>query len=141
MSITSLTSLPERIRVKIVVQEDGCWNWTGQRCRNYGRYEVRDRKAGTRQVWRAHRLVWTLLRGPCPTDTLDHLCSNTLCVNPDHLEPVTRGENTRRYYAALTTHCPEGHPYDDGNTYYKPGTRKRTCRACRRAAMGARRRA
>lgn len=28
--------------------------------------------------------------------TVDHLCANKLCVNPAHLEVVTRTENTRR---------------------------------------------
>jgi hypothetical protein len=27
---------------------------------------------------------------------LDHLCRNTSCVNPSHLEPVTHAENMRR---------------------------------------------
>jgi len=30
--------------------------------------------------------------------TIDHLCGVKRCVNPDHMEVVTRGENTRRYY-------------------------------------------
>jgi hypothetical protein len=27
---------------------------------------------------------------------LDHTCKNTLCINPDHLEPVTTAVNTQR---------------------------------------------
>lgn len=29
--------------------------------------------------------------------------------------------------------CPKGHPYDSGNTYRRPSTGWRECRACRRA--------
>lgn len=32
------------------------------------------------------------------------------------------------------THCPQGHPYDDSNTYITPSTGARTCRACRKVA-------
>jgi hypothetical protein len=32
---------------------------------------------------------------------LDHLCRNTLCVRPDHLEPVSDDENTRRMVNAM----------------------------------------
>lgn len=35
---------------------------------------------------------------------------------------------------ALVTHCPQGHPYDLFNTYYKPdGSGQRDCLTCRRA--------
>src|SRR5690606_41377855 len=45
----------------------------------------------------AHRVAWELLMGPIPEGlTIDHLCHNKLCVNPDHLEPVTFGENASR---------------------------------------------
>jgi hypothetical protein len=27
---------------------------------------------------------------------MDHLCKNKMCVNPDHLEPVSPAENVRR---------------------------------------------
>ena len=31
------------------------------------------------------------------------------------------------------TSCPHGHPYDAANTYTRPGTSWRECRACKRA--------
>lgn len=34
------------------------------------------------------------------------------------------------------THCPQGHPYDDENTYISPDGR-RMCRACRNDHTGA----
>jgi HNH endonuclease len=40
---------------------------------------------------RVHRFAWELLNGPIPDGpTIDHLCRNTLCVKPAHLEVVTQ---------------------------------------------------
>jgi hypothetical protein len=48
----------------------------------------------------AHRISWELFRGPIPHGlTIDHLCENKHCVNPNHLEPVTSVENSRRWSA------------------------------------------
>ncbi|RYF11406.1 MAG: HNH endonuclease, partial [Oxalobacteraceae bacterium] len=50
------------------------------------------------------RAAYAALKGPIPDGlTLDHLCENKICINPAHLEPVTRAENARRYHA--------NHPY------------------------------
>lgn len=74
------------------------------------------------------------------------VCRNRICVRPDHLEPVTRRENVRRGIGpaavhARKTHCPQGHPYSEANTYhFATGTRRR-CKICaiRQAAEGKRR--
>jgi hypothetical protein len=68
---------------------------------------------------------------------LDHLCRVRGCVNPKHLEPVTHRENLMRGESwsavnARKTHCPEGHPYDETNTYID-GKGRRRCRECARA--------
>jgi hypothetical protein len=68
-----------------------CWDWLGPVERwGYG-------KSALLGEWRAHRVAYVALRGPIPEGlTLDHLCRNTLCVNPAHLEPVTNSENVSR---------------------------------------------
>jgi len=113
----------------------GCWMWTGGASDGYGTFRI-----GSRML-KAHVVAYELCVGPIPAGTqLDHLCRETLCVNPLHLEPVTRGENLRRGRRACghghETHCPQGHRYNEANTYiHRDGSR--ACRRCR--ADGARR--
>lgn len=72
--------------------ENGCVEWTGfLRC-GYGYMKVHGISVG------AHRVAWVLHNNKEIPDgyEIDHLCRNTRCVNPEHLEPVTRAENMRR---------------------------------------------
>lgn len=88
----------------------------------------------------AHRAMFELVNGPVPDGLdLDHLCRNTLCVNPDHLEPVTRRENVlrgegRSAQNARRTTCLHGHEL----TFTK-NRRRRFCVICTTARAKTRR--
>ena len=113
------------------------WWWTGTKTKlGYGM--IWDYNLG-RSVM-AHRASWELAHGEQIPDFLviDHLCRQPSCVNPDHLEVVTFGINTERGMAPVLggtrqrskTHCPQGHPYSEENTYLYKNGRKRVCRTC-----------
>jgi len=78
----------------------------------------------------AHRIAWELARGPIPADlTIDHLCRNRICCNPDHLRLLPNVVNAAGNAQSLRTHCPHGHAYDESNTHIdKRGHRR--CRQC-----------
>ena len=124
-----------RILAKVSV-EDGCWPWQGNIV--HGGYGM-SWLDGRPQM--AHRAVFQVLGGRIPDGlTLDHLCRNRRCVNPQHLDPCTQRENHARGLInqnVSKTHCANGHPFDERNTYRRPddGTHpfgKRGCRACHR---------
>lgn len=85
----------------VIDQNSGCWIW--QRSKTPEGYPKLMRVDGIRYA--PHRYYYQQKYGPIPDDyPLDHLCKNRSCVNPDHLQPVTQTENTRRSgIAKLTT--------------------------------------
>lgn len=110
----------QRYRDKIlntVARGNFCHLWLGPFDKDlYGRFNFHHE--GRKIICYAHVLVYQILRGTYPTDfELDHICRNTRCVNPDHLEPVPHRTNTLRGNspAALQAHqdtCNMGHPFD-----------------------------
>jgi hypothetical protein len=72
-----------------------CWVWLGARCGPYGC--VWRSVGGKRDPAYAHRLSYEHHIGRIPSGlVIDHLCGTHLCVNPEHLDAVSSGENTRR---------------------------------------------
>lgn len=82
-----------------------CWVWMGKRGagRNgeYPQINLYCRAQGKTVTKKAYRVSYETFVGPIPEGhEIDHKCSNTLCINPNHLEPVSRIENERRKRAA-----------------------------------------
>lgn len=109
-----------------------CWLWTGDLDRSgYGMVRFR-RDSGERWL-QTHRLAYELMVGPIPEGLqLDHLCRVRHCGNPQHLEPVTPGENVRRSpFTGTLDRCKNGHIMDSDNVYVRRNG-WRECRTCRR---------
>lgn len=117
-------------RLVLPEPNSGCWLWIGHA--NAGGYAATSRTShGKRKRFYVHRLLFSLTSAPIPAGMqIDHLCRNTLCVNPAHLELVTPVENLRRGPARQRTHCKHGHALIGENVYMRPDGRARQCRQC-----------
>lgn len=109
--MTRRRAVPDRFWPK-VERTATCWLWTASLTPDgYGQFGIDNRSR------LAHRVSWELANGPVPADlTLDHLCRVRHCVRPDHMEPVTRGENVLRGEGisarnARKSVCLRGHPF------------------------------
>lgn len=121
-----------KLLTKIAVDAKGCWVWTGAVFRkpygSYGQLRMENRCV------RAHRISYETFVGPIPEGLeLDHLCHNTLCINPAHLEPVTHHENMQRRKDSNQPHCKHGHLYTPETTHIRSCDGVRECRICMRA--------
>jgi hypothetical protein len=108
----------------VQIDDFGCHLWLGAvNGRGYGPHVT---------VWEA----WSGRSLP-PGVVLDHICRRRTCVNPDHLDPVTQGENERRKaarYRAKLLRCPVGHRLVDPMLTPEGGI---ACRACKETQHGA----
>lgn len=123
-----------------------CIPWDGpiNKSKGYGRTQGKHGRP-------AHRECWEEKYGPLKSGiVLHHLCENKLCVNLDHLQPLTVSEHSKQHPTILNmrngggsainrakTHCPAGHEYSPENTYHMPADRRhpngtRNCRTCKR---------
>lgn len=132
--MTSLT-IPDWLTGKVEVTDDGCWNWLmSMKPNGYGQWSGA-RNRGMSGL--AHRAVYSIAIGPVAADLdIDHLCRNRRCVNPTHLEPVTRRENLLRsplfnQWRTHLTHCKHGHELAGDNLYLDPRNGNRNCKTCR----------
>lgn len=132
--------LPDRFWSKCIPEPNsGCWLWIGAGTgAGYGGVFFHGKNH------RAHRVFYSVLVGEIPDGLeLDHICRERSCVNPTHLEAVTRSENTKRGIGPAMaakrqmsiTHCPNGHEYTPQNTsmrapseFHPNGFRE--CREC-----------
>lgn len=97
----------KRLMSRVTKSKDSCWVWNGALVRGYGVINI-DGK--TEYV---HRVVFAAsVKKFDKSLTLDHICRNPRCVNPEHLEPVTRSENVRRMNLSQPRdRCRKGHLY------------------------------
>ena len=122
----------DRFSEKYTIEPNtGCWLWTaGLNNAGYGMFAV-----SKHDIRLAHRWFYEISTGSEVSAILDldHLCRVRCCVNPRHLEPVSRSENLRRGFNLnkQKTKCIHGHPLSGGNLLVdKKGRRK--CLTCQR---------
>lgn len=98
----------DRFWSKVNKNQTECWLWTGTMLPNgYGVIKLAGKNAY------AHRLSYLLVNGYIPTE-IDHLCKVKRCVNPNHLQDVTRSVNMVRAYGGR---CRRGHRFTGQQCY------------------------
>lgn len=134
----SIKNIPKEIVSKALtnftIGEGGCMVWAGNLSKNgYGKMSL-----GGESLL-VHRVSYEHSVGPIEIGmVIDHLCRNRACINPDHLDQCTIGENVMRGDTIgarnkAATHCKRGHEFTEANTVYL--TRGgRVCKTCAYAA-------
>ena len=129
----ALQDLAVRLMSRLRVEGE-CWVWTGGRtATGYGQINLNDKTE------RAHVMAMLLRHGheALAAETVNHLCANRACCNPDHLQFASQHENllhgdTIAARCAAKTHCVRGHEFSPENTYVRARERSRGCRECTR---------
>jgi len=92
-------------RVKKGKKDDDCWIWKGGMSGNgYKKGYGYGQLSFHQKIEMAHRISYKLYVGKIPPNMeIDHMCGNSMCVNPKHLRPLEKKENiqTMRYHMYL----------------------------------------
>jgi hypothetical protein len=118
----------------------GCLLWTAAADEHgYGTISVGGREGHDK---RAPHVAFFLKHGRWPEPQTNHACDTPACVEASHIYEGTQPQNVKdmvargRHGQSAKTHCPNGHPYVDGNLYIGANG-GRNCRTCGRAARRA----
>ena len=79
-------SLISLVFKKASIDDNGCWVWP-----KLHNYKYPSTMVAGRKIHRA--ILEAKLGAQLGTQYAHHMCANTACVNPDHLQPVTNREN------------------------------------------------
>jgi hypothetical protein len=119
--------------MKLKVNKEDCMLYAGVKSDGgYGRICI-DGK-----YYPIYRLVYESIYGEIPEGLEpDHLCETPACFNPDHIEPVTHQENTRRHYERkYGDSCKNGHSREFTKPIWNKGDGfwMRYCAVCHKIA-------
>ena len=123
---TKSKHLMQRVLIPAKWSNENCWLWLGSIIENIPTYKDNYYKVFPRLImWQAYNPNDTY---PNKVEIVIPTSEITECVNPYHLEKLTRKEAVRRGFNrtpiaqkeryAKITHCPRGHEYTAENTGY-----------------------
>jgi hypothetical protein len=126
-------TLPQKYIDRIEMEPNsGCWLWAGYvNTEGYAKFGIRGRPTIS-----VHRFIYELFFQPAKE--LHHICKTRCCVNPNHLQPVTRSEHRMLSPSRMrnVSHCINGHPFSEENTMFIVDAHHphgmRQCRTCAR---------
>jgi hypothetical protein len=88
LNLSPVQRLERFVTVEDRGYETSCWIYNGRlNDDGYGTLCVYGRK------WLVHRLSYVLFCGDITDETIDHLCRQRSCIQPEHLEPKSFAAN------------------------------------------------
>ena len=127
--------IPERVAERAATrwepEENGCWISTYS-VASHGYAQVGWKGVDRIHAVTAHRAAWVHFNGKQIPEgfTIDHLCKQRRCVNPEHLRVLSNFENARRTSGRdwKLGECAHGHP----NSLLRPRGKHLECLECSR---------